>query len=75
MYAKFELSFSPGRSSISVTIAGPAPAGRTTGGAAGAALAALFLGGMLGKCKIGRCWAQRRNLQHPVCLQSCRAEA
>jgi hypothetical protein len=40
MYAKFELSFSPGRSSISVTIAGPAPAGRTTGGAAGAALAA-----------------------------------
>ena len=45
MYAKLEFSLSPGRSSISVTIPGPATAGTTAAGAAGAfatALAALL---------------------------------
>ena len=67
MYAKLELSLSPGRSSISVTIpTEPATAGLTTGG--GAAAGAL-VGLPWEACQAnamasrgGRCWAQRRAL-------------
>ena len=67
MYAKLELSLSPGRSSISVTIpTEPATAGLTTGGGAAAgALAGLPRGACQANAMAsrgGRCWAQRRAL-------------